>query len=188
MDLEALSRASGKLPPPDIHQGDNAVAAQFLVEHGANVNSIDEDKDTPLHFCAAHGSRKVAAVLIKAGAKIDPVDEDGDTPLYLAAEAGDVDIVQLLLDAVVDYLPSPSDRPPVEGIVPKTKETVLRKAEPNEPFSALAFKVMSDPYVGKLTFFRVYSGTLAKCSYVYNSTKDKKERIGRVLRMHMNHR
>jgi elongation factor G len=96
--------------------------------------------------------------------------------------------VQPLLDAVVDYLPSPLDVGAVKGIEPRRGEAVERAPDDKAPFSALAFKVMSDPYVGKLTFFRVYSGTLAKGSYVYNSTKGRKERIGRVLRMHANHR
>ncbi|TFB14731.1 elongation factor G [Filobacillus milosensis] len=96
--------------------------------------------------------------------------------------------VQLLLDAVIDYLPSPLDVPPIEGIVPGTEEETSRKSDDNEPFSALAFKVMTDPYVGKLTFFRVYSGTLNSGSYVKNSTKDKRERVGRILQMHANHR
>lgn len=96
--------------------------------------------------------------------------------------------VQLLIDGVVDYLPSPLDIPPIEGIVPGTEENVVRKADDNEPFSALAFKVMTDPFVGKLTFFRVYSGTLKSGSYVQNSTKGKRERIGRILQMHANSR
>ncbi len=96
--------------------------------------------------------------------------------------------VQLVMDAVVDYLPSPMDVPPIEGINPKTEKTEIREANDNGPFSALAFKIMSDPFVGKLAFFRVYSGTLESGSYVYNSTKGKKERIGRILQMHANHR
>jgi elongation factor G len=96
--------------------------------------------------------------------------------------------VQPLLDAVVDYLPSPIDVGAVNGIDPRSGQTSERAPDDKAPFSALAFKVMSDPYVGKLTFFRVYSGTLSKGSYVYNSTKNKKERIGRILRMHANHR
>jgi elongation factor G len=96
--------------------------------------------------------------------------------------------VQPMLDAVVDYLPSPLDVGAVNGIDPRNGQTIGREPSDTEPFSALAFKVMSDPYVGKLTFFRVYSGKLAKGSYVYNSTKGRKERIGRVLRMHANHR
>jgi len=96
--------------------------------------------------------------------------------------------IQPLMDAVVDYLPSPLDVPPVEGIDPKSGESITREASDNEPFSALAFKIMADPYVGKLTFFRVYSGALSKGSYVYNSSKGKRERMGRILRMHANHR
>ena len=96
--------------------------------------------------------------------------------------------VQMLLDAVVDYLPSPLDLPPVAGTDVDTGEEDGRKAADEEPFSALAFKIMADPYVGKLAFFRVYSGTLSAGSYVLNSTKNKRERVGRILRMHANHR
>jgi elongation factor G len=97
--------------------------------------------------------------------------------------------VQALLDAVIDYLPSPEDVPPIVGHVPLHDEThVERCASDAEPFAALAFKVATDPYVGRLTFFRVYSGSLKSGSYVYNSTKDKRERIGRLLQMHANKR
>ena len=96
--------------------------------------------------------------------------------------------VQLLLDAVLDYLPSPLDLPPVKGIDPKTNAEVERRSDDSEPFSALAFKIMTDPFVGQLTFFRVYSGVLNSGSYVYNSTKDTTERIGRILKMHANKR
>jgi elongation factor G len=96
--------------------------------------------------------------------------------------------VQMLLDGVVDYLPSPLDIPPITGENPKTGEILERPADDNGPFSALAFKIMADPFVGKLAFFRVYSGTLKSGSYLYNSTKDKKERIGRILQMHSNKR
>jgi len=96
--------------------------------------------------------------------------------------------VQLMLNAVVDYLPSPIDIPSIKGIDPNTDEEIARHADDEEPFSALAFKVMTDPYVGKLTFFRVYSGILQSGSYVMNSTKGKRERIGRILQMHANHR
>ncbi|MBT2638058.1 MULTISPECIES: elongation factor G [unclassified Bacillus (in: firmicutes)] len=96
--------------------------------------------------------------------------------------------VQLMLDAVIDYLPSPLDVPAIQGHLPDTEEVVERHSDDNEPFSALAFKVMTDPYVGKLTFFRVYSGTLESGSYVQNSTKGKRERIGRILQMHANSR
>src|SRR5699024_9950559 len=96
--------------------------------------------------------------------------------------------VQLMLDGVIDYLPAPTDVPPIEGILPGTEETVERPSDDNASFSALAFKVMTDPYVGKLTFFRVYSGTLNAGSYVKNSVKDKRERVGRILQMHANSR
>ena len=96
--------------------------------------------------------------------------------------------VQMLLDAVVDYLPSPADVPPVKGVDVKSGEPIERKADENEPFSALAFKIMSDPYVGKLTYFRVYSGLVEQGEAVINSTKDRKERFGRILRMHANSR
>ncbi len=97
--------------------------------------------------------------------------------------------VQQLLDAIIDYLPSPVDIPAVQGHVPHHDGTVVeRRASDDEPFAALAFKIATDPYVGKLTFFRVYSGSLKAGSYVYNSTKDKRERVGRILQMHANHR
>ena len=96
--------------------------------------------------------------------------------------------VQPLLDAIVDYMPAPTDIPPIAGINPETGEEDHRPSSDEAPFSALAFKIMTDPYVGKLAFFRVYSGILDGGSYVYNSTKGKKERIGRILQMHANHR
>ena len=96
--------------------------------------------------------------------------------------------VQLMLDAVVDYLPSPQDLPPVKGVDFKTGAEIERKPTDEEPFTALAFKIASDPYVGSLTFFRVYAGTLKKGSYILNVTKDNQERIGRILRMHANQR
>lgn len=96
--------------------------------------------------------------------------------------------VQMMLDAVIDYLPSPTDVPPIKGIDPKTEEETEHPADDNDPFSSLAFKVMSDPYVGRLTFFRVYSGVLDTGSYVLNATKDSRERIGRILQMHANSR
>lgn len=97
-------------------------------------------------------------------------------------------IVEKLLDAVVDYLPSPLDVPPVHGIEPKSGDDVERKASDDEPFAALAFKIATDPFVGKLVFFRVYSGTLESGSYVLNSSTGQKERVGRILRMHANSR
>ena len=96
--------------------------------------------------------------------------------------------VQPMLDAVVDYLPSPLDVPPMLGIDPNTDKETIRKVSDEEPFSALAFKIAADPFVGKLAFFRVYSGTLKAGSYVLNPVKGKRERIGRILQMHANHR
>ena len=96
--------------------------------------------------------------------------------------------VQNMLDAVIDFMPSPLDIPPIKGVIPRTEEEDVRHASDDETFSALAFKIMTDPFVGKLAFFRVYSGTLNSGSHVYNSTKDNKERIGRILQMHANHR
>lgn len=96
--------------------------------------------------------------------------------------------VQPLLDAIVDFMPAPTDIPPIAGTNPETDEEDHRPSSDDEPFAALAFKIMTDPFVGKLAFFRVYSGTLDAGSYVYNSTKGKKERIGRILQMHANHR
>ena len=96
--------------------------------------------------------------------------------------------VQPLLDAIVAFMPAPTDIPHIKGINPETGEEDERPSSDDEPFAALAFKIMTDPYVGKLAFFRVYSGTLDSGSYVYNSTKGKRERIGRILQMHANHR
>ncbi|GEN35292.1 MULTISPECIES: elongation factor G [Aneurinibacillus] len=96
--------------------------------------------------------------------------------------------VQPMLDAVIDYLPAPTDVPAIKGVLPNSDEQVTRESSDEGPFAALAFKIMTDPYVGKLTFFRVYSGTLESGSYVLNSTKGKRERIGRILQMHANHR
>ena len=96
--------------------------------------------------------------------------------------------IQMLLDAVIDYLPNPLDVPPVKGTDPKTGEEMTRKASDKEPLAALAFKIMADPFVGKLAYFRVYSGIMEQGTYVLNSTKNKKERVGRLLQMHANHR
>ncbi len=96
--------------------------------------------------------------------------------------------VQPLLDAVIDYLPSPLDIPPVTGVNPRTEAEEVRHADPSEPFCALAFKIVSDPFVGKLAFIRVYSGTLRTGSYAYNSTRDQRERVGRLVQLHANDR
>jgi len=96
--------------------------------------------------------------------------------------------IQFILDAVVDYLPSPLDMPPIHGTNPSTGEEEARKTSDDEAFSALAFKLQADPFVGQLTFFRIYSGVLKSGSYVYNSINEDRERVGRIVRLHANHR
>ena len=96
--------------------------------------------------------------------------------------------VQMLLDAVIEYMPSPVDVPAIKGVNPDTDEEDERPSSDDAPFAALAFKIATDPFVGKICFFRVYSGTLEKGSYVLNSCKGKRERMGRILQMHANHR
>jgi len=124
---------------------------------------------------------------VKAAARTGTL-EQVFTPVFLGSAFKNKG-VQSLLDAVVDYLPAPVDLPPVRGFKPGDEETELhRKPEDTEPFSALAFKIMSDPHVGKLTYFRVYSGHASKGDSIINTTSGKKERLGRVLRMHANHR
>src|SRR5919198_1352970 len=149
------------------------------------LESIVEQDDAILHkYLEEHelSEDEIRTVLRKAtiAGKVVPV---------LAGAAFKNKGVQALLDAVVDYLPAPVDVPAIQGHLPHHDAThAVRHASDDEPFSALAFKIMTDPYVGKLTFFRVYSGVLAAGSYIYNSTKDKKERIGRLLQMHANKR
>ncbi len=110
------------------------------------------------------------------------------TPAFCGTSLGNKG-TQLLLDAIVDYLPAPTDVPNVTGTEPGKKDAeITRKSSDAEKFSGLAFKIATDPFIGKLAFFRVYSGVLTKGSYVYNSTKDKRERVGRLVRMHANSR
>ncbi len=153
-------------------------AREYLIEKVAEIDDhlmekyLDGQKITPDEIKAAIRVGTVASKLV-------PV---------LCGSAFKNKGVQPLVDAVVDYLPSPLDIPPVSGIELKTGDQGSREATDNEPFAGLAFKIMSDPYVGKLTFFRVYSGQLQRGSYVYNASKEKRERINRILRMHANHR
>jgi len=132
------------------------------------------------------GEEEITADDLQAAVRAATIS--GDVVPVLCGTAFKNKGVQPLLDAVVDYLPSPVDIPPVEGLDVKLEEPLTRRADDSEPFAALAFKIMSDPYVGKLTYFRVYSGKLGAGSPVLNATKDKKERIGRLLQMHANHR
>ena len=145
-----------------IAEHDDAIVAKFLSEHELTSQELRESV------------RRSTMAL-----RLVPV---------LAGSAFKNKGVQPLLDAVVDYLPSPLDVPPVEGITLDAQEPVLRRASDDQPFSALAFKIMSDPFVGHVTYIRVYSGVLKSGSYVYNSSKKTRERIGRLLRMHANKR
>lgn len=129
---------------------------------------------------------EISADMIKAAVRKGTVDLR-ITPV-LCGSAFKNKGVQLLLDAIVDYLPCPLDIPPVTGIEPDSGKEIMRKVSDSEHFSAFAFKIMTDPFVGQLTFLRVYSGTLSSGSYIYNSTKDVKERIGRLMKMHANKR
>jgi len=133
------------------------------------------------------GGQELSLEELKRAARIATVKMKV-TPVFCGAAFKNKGIQQLL-DAVVDYLPSPLEIPAIEGIIPRKPDVVeKRPADEKQPFAALAFKIMTDPFVGHLTYFRVYSGHLDAGSYVYNSTKDKKERIGRILRMHANQR
>src|SRR5256885_9122554 len=128
----------------------------------------------------------VSPELIRRGIRTGTLSDE-ITPVLLGSAFKNKG-VQPLLDAVIDYLPSPLDVPAIHGLDPETEGELERKASLEEPFSALAFKVMSDPYVGKLTYFRVYSGKLKAGDRVLNTTTGKTERIGRILQMHANHR
>jgi elongation factor G len=132
------------------------------------------------------GDEEITAADLKRGLRTATIS-GGVVPI-LCGSAFKNKAVQPLLDAIIEYLPSPLEVPPVEGHDPKTEEKMTRGADDSEPFAALAYKIMSDPYVGKLTYFRVYSGKLAAGSQVLNVTKDRKERVGRILQMHANHR
>lgn len=131
-------------------------------------------------------AEEISADLIKAALRRGTI-ELKITPV-LCGSAFKNKGVQLLLDTIIDYLPCPLDIPPVTGIEPNSGKEIIRKVSDKEPFSALAFKIMTDPFVGQLTFLRVYSGTLSSGSYIYNSTKDVQERIGRLMKMHANKR
>jgi elongation factor G len=132
------------------------------------------------------GEQEITAADLRRGLR--SATTSGEVVPILCGSAFKNKAVQPLLDAIIDYLPSPLEVPPVAGHDPKTEDVLERAPDDSEPFAALAFKIMSDPYVGKLTYFRVYSGKLAAGSQVLNVTKDRKERVGRLLQMHANHR
>ncbi|MGE5248206.1 MAG: elongation factor G [Verrucomicrobiota bacterium] len=165
-------------PIPEEMAGQVASAREQLLEAVADVN----DKLLEKYLLGEPIDAEELAAAIRAatiGIKFTPI---------VCGTAFRNKGVQPLLDAVVDYLPSPSDIPPVVGIHPGGNEEVQRKSSDDEPFAALAFKIMNDPFVGHLTFVRVYSGTLNSGDHIYNSTRQKKERIGRLLKMHANKR
>lgn len=178
--LDGTPDEDGMKTPQDIpaeYLDDATSMRQALVEA---VADYDED----LMMLALDGAEVDADTLKKAIRKATLTSE------FFPAVAGTAfknKGVHALLDAVIDYLPSPVDVPAIKGHNDKDEE-IERPADDNQPFSALAFKIMNDPFVGSLTFFRVYSGVLEKGSYVINSTKGKKERIGRILEMHANSR
>jgi elongation factor G len=153
--------------------------------HHQLIDAISHFDDEVLEAYIEDESSVTAEMIrraVRAGTLADEV-----TPVLLGSAFKNKG-VQLLLDAVVDYLPSPLDVPPVQGTDPKDGSDLERPADPKAPFSALAFKVMSDPYVGKLTYFRVYSGTLKAGDRVLNTITGRTERVGRILQMHANHR
>ncbi len=161
------------------------LAEQAHEYHHQLIDSISQFDDEVLEAYIEDES-SVAPEMIRRAVRAATL-ADEITPVLLGSAFKNKG-VQLLLDAIVDYLPSPLDVPPVQGIDPKTEQELSREASPAAPFSALAFKVMSDPYVGKLTYFRVYSGTLRAGDRVLNTTTGRTERVGRILQMHANHR
>jgi elongation factor G len=161
------------------------LAEQAHEYHHQLIDAISHFDDEVLEAYIADES-SVTPEMIRRAVRSGTL-EDEITPVLLGSAFKNKG-VQLLLDAIVDYLPSPLDVPPVHGVDPKDGSDEERKADPKEPFSALAFKVMSDPYVGKLTYFRVYSGTLKAGDRVLNTTTGRTERVGRILQMHANHR
>src|SRR5579859_2448270 len=184
--LEQKALTFGDKPNDPVQEGpipEEMVAAAARARQEA-IEKIVEFDDALLERFFAEEEISVSelkAALRKAtiGGKLIPI---------LAGSALKNKGVRPLLDAVIDYLPSPLDIPPVHGVNPKTDAEELRNADPTEPFCALAFKIVTDPFVGKLAFIRVYSGTLKTGSYAYNSTRDQRERVGRLVQLHANER
>jgi elongation factor G len=171
-DLEAAVKASALTP--EFYKEHREKVVEYIAEHDDAILAkyLEQHKLEPAELRASVRRSTIALKLV-------PV---------LAGSAFKNKGVQPLLDAVVDYLPSPVDIPPIEGEDPDSDEPVLRRAADEQPFAALAFKIMTDPYVGHVTFIRVYSGVLKAGASVYNSTRKTRERIGRLLRMHANKR
>jgi elongation factor G len=178
-DEETLGKTFTEMPIPESYREKVEQARHELVEAAV------EHEDALLEKYLSGQELTVEEIV---GAIRNATIKHGFVPVLCGASFKNKG-VQALLDAVIDFLPSPLDIPPVQGHLPLHDDThVERCASDTEPFSALAFKIMTDPYVGRLTYFRVYSGSLKAGSYVYNSTKDKRERIGRLLQMHANKR
>jgi elongation factor G len=153
------------------------------------LSHLDEEFEL-LYLSHLEDGSEIAAEDIEAALRRATISGKGDqrgVPVLCGSSLKNKG-VQPMLDAVVAYLPSPLDIPPVEGLNPKTEQTETREANDSEPFAGLAFKIVADPYVGRLAYCRIYSGTLKSGSYVLNTTKDNRERVGRLLRMHANHR
>jgi elongation factor G len=164
------------------------VPAEFAEEAAAarfHIVEMIAEQDEELMLRYLEGE-ELSAEDLRAGLRAATIS--GDLVPVLCGSSLKNKGVQRMLDAIVYYLPSPLDVPPVQGINPRTDEEVTRSVEPGQPFSALAFKIQADPHVGKLAYIRVYSGTLESGSYALNSTKGERERIGRLLKMHANHR
>ena len=167
-----------------------------LVENNATIYKDDLGKEMDIIEIAAEqddellekffGGEELTVEDIKKGIRIGTIKMN-IFPATCGTALGNKG-VQKLLDAMVDYMPAPTDIEAIKGTKPKSEEEVIRHSSDTEPFAGLAFKVMTDPFVGKLTFFRIYSGKLTAGSYVYNPCKDKKERVGRLIRMHANNR
>jgi elongation factor G len=160
------------------------LVAQANEWRGHLLETLAENDETILE--KYFGDEEITTDEIRAGVRNATVN-NALTPVFCGSAFKNKG-VQLLLDGVVDYLPSPVEVPPVRGVDVKSGEPVERKADENEELAALAFKIMSDPYVGKLTYLRVYSGTVEQGQQIFNPAKDKKERVGRILAMHANHR
>jgi len=184
IDMHALTFTGQRDDPPNIEPIPERLAAEAAEWREKMIYAIgDVDEQTELSILEGHelSKHEVVAALRRVTLA------NRGTPV-LCGSALKNKGVRLLLDAVVDFLPSPDDVPPVAGTDPKTGEPLDRKPLDDEPFSALAFKIVTDPYVGRLAYFRVYSGRLTSGTAVYNSTREKTERVSRIMQMHANHR
>jgi elongation factor G len=185
VEMRAITYADDLGTKMDIGEIPAELAEQAQEYHHQLIDAIAE-YDDELTEAYLTDESLVTPEMIKRALRAATL-ADAITPVLLGSAFKNKG-VQPLLDAVIDYLPSPLDVPAIQGLDPKTEAELTREASPDAPFSALAFKVMSDPFVGKLTYFRVYSGTLKAGDRVLNTTNGKTERIGRILQMHANHR